>query len=104
VHKNAEYYAKLLMVAAVLRVVEDLGRQPYSLIEQYLMKVHGLSLRAVDGPGSYSLEQLREGLGTLLGEEAAVRILEDIVLQLDKLSEAMDLTHSRGKRGRKPVA
>jgi hypothetical protein len=67
------------------------------------MKVHGLSLRAVDGRGSYSLEQLREGLRNLLGEGAATRILEDIFLQLDKLSEAMDLTHSQHKRGRIPL-
>jgi hypothetical protein len=98
VRKNGDYYAKLLMVAAVIKVLESLGRQPYSLIEQYLMKVYGLSLRAIDGPGSYSLEQLREGLRNLLGGEAATRILEDIVIQLDKLSEAMDLTPSKRKR------
>jgi len=85
------------MVAAVVKILGDLGRQSYSLIEQHLMNVYGLSLRAIDGPGSYSLEQLREGLENLIGEQGARRILEDIVLELDKLSEATDLETSNHK-------
>lgn len=96
-NKNADYDAKLLMVAAVIKVLEGLGRQPYSLIEQHLMNVYGLALRVIDGPGSYSLEQLREGLENLIGEQAARRILEDIVLELDKLSEVTDLKPSKRK-------
>ena len=85
-------------MASVIKVLEGLGPQPYSLIEQHLMNVYGLSLRAVDGQGSYSLEQLREGLENLLGEDAATRILEDILLELDRLTETSDLTPAKRKR------
>jgi hypothetical protein len=96
--KDLQYSTKLLMVTAVIKVLEGLGRQPFSLIEQYLKNFYGLSLTAVDGKGSYSLEQLREGLQNLLGDHAATRILEDILIELDKLTESSDLRLRKRKR------
>jgi hypothetical protein len=90
------------MVTAVIKVLEDIGRQPFSLIEQYLKNFYGLSLTAVDGQGSYSLEQLREGLQNLLGEHAATRILEDILVELDKITESSEPRPRKRKRGQTP--
>jgi len=90
------------MVTAVIKVLEGIGRQPFSLIEQYLKNFYGLSLTAVDGQGSYTLEQLREGLQNLLGDHAATRILEDILIELDKITESSELRPRKRKRGQTP--
>ena len=97
-HSAHEFDSKLLMVGAAVKVVEGLGPEVYSLIQQYLMRVYGVSLRTVEGPGSYSLEQLRGALDNLLGDRAGAVIMEEVFIQLDEYSEALYLPPKKCKR------
>jgi len=91
-HRVMRFDSRLIKVAAVNRVLASLGGDASALIGQYLLNVHGISLNVIEGQGSYSLEQLREALYNLLGEQATKIILESVYLQADEFSEALNLT------------
>ena len=92
--RNVRYDSELIKIAAVKKVLKSLGEGTYSLINQYVMNVYGISFDVIEGNGSYSLEQLREALDNLLGEQSTKIILECVYLQLDEFSDAMNILSS----------
>jgi hypothetical protein len=79
-----------LRILAVRYVLNNLGEESLSLIEQYLMNVYGISVRNAS-MRQYSFEQLMEALTNLLVERTTKIIIESIYLEIDEHLEMLRL-------------
>jgi len=87
-----EQQLKALKVIAVSRVLDRLGEQigtkMLQVLNSFLMRELGSTIYA-NNAFSCSLEELRTALQNIVGEDAADMLLQDIYLEIDRLSEKL---------------
>lgn len=87
-----EQQLKALKVIAVSRVLDRLGEQigtkMLQVLNSFLMRELGSTIDA-NNAFSCSLEELRTALQNIVGEDAADMLLQEIYLEIDRLSEKL---------------
>lgn len=81
-----EQGSSLLKPIAISTVMDRLGPSLFGIIRYYRLRNYDIEFDS-DGKASCSLEELHSALSGLAGERVATLIIEDIYIELDRLSD-----------------
>ena len=76
-----------IRIIAVDTVLEGLGSPLFNIISYYLERDHDIVIRPNANAQSSSLPEIHRAIGRIAGENAADLILEEVLIEMDRVSD-----------------